>query len=624
MVEGFFTPDGAEKKISLKSKRVLEQLREGCSVNMDNYTPKEQNEVGLGYWYGHIVPLNYKEAVKWYRASAEKKYKTAEFNLYVCYSKGTGVEIDWEEAMYWLCEAAEHNEARAQLILAENYYYGRGIVRNHQKAAHWFKKSYSNAFKSEDSVTLNSLGVNFYLGKYGFENNKSEAIRCFVKAGKLKNEISIAWLIQIFMEESDVRLVKYWMQKFNERALEMPMDLKLKESTEHGFNLFIARVESSPESLLSAGEYMLRYLGNNLVIKRNNSQTWQQLDEAFCSYLKNNDEIDYYEFLHFLSQYKYWSTRTFAWKSLRDRFAPDYKEWLQKRNQQMEQLNKDNDVSEDKSNDTEVKTPEISTGYDKLDDVIRDLGKAKVCIIAGKSSLGKTALAVSIAKNVAIDQRIPTLFLSLEMSTQQLTRRIVSNLCELEIEKIKTNTFDETEHEIYEEGMKRLNNSPLWVYDNYHFSIYDLCSMLPHMVNEYGIRLVIIDCLQQMDPIVGLYYIDEVEEIEEYHDVETDEELTMRHLKRLARELNITVIACNILPKIRGGERRRPGFSAIKKYYVKIEKEADIIIGIHLPELYCYEEGSGETDIIVAKNAFGEKGNFRLFYRPRFSRFYNQ
>lgn len=616
MVERFFTPDYAEKKISLKSKRVLEQLLEGCSVDMDDYTPKEQNEVGLCYWYGHIVPLDYKEAVKWYRASAEKKYKTAEFNLYVCYSKGTGVEIDWEEAMCWLCEAAEHNEARAQLILAESYYYGNGVAQNYQYAALWFKKSYSNAFKSEDSVTLNSLGVNFYLGKYGFENNKSEAIRCFVKAGKLKNEISIAWLIQIFMEESDVRMVKYWMQKFNERALEIPMDLKLKESTEHGFNKFIARVESSPESVLSAGEYMLKYLGYNLVIKSRNSQTWQQLDNAFSAYLKDNDDIDYYEFLHFLSQYKYWSTRTFAWKSLRDRFAPDYKEWLKRRNQQMDLINKDNDVLEDKINDTEVNTPEISTGYDKLDGVIRDLGKAKVCIIAGKPALGKTALAVSIAKNVAIDQRIPTLFLSLEMSTQQLTRRIASNLCELETEKIKTKTFDEKEHEIYEEGMKRIKNSPLLIDDTRSLSMSELASKVRQMVSEHGIRLVVVDYLNLMDRIGTCYF---------------NEELTMivHSMRELALELNITFIVCTMLPKRWVGERKRPGLSTIKKYYVNLEKEADIIICIHRPEYFqimkfANEKGLGIAEIIVAQNAFGENKSFHLFFRPLFSRFYNQ
>lgn len=616
MVDRFFTPEGVEMKISLKTKRVLEKLLEGCSVDMDDYTPKEQNEVGLCYWYGHIVPLNYEEAVKWYKVSAEKKHKTAEFNLYVCYSNGTGVEIDWDEAMYWLCEAAEHNDARAQLILAENYYYGRGIVQNYQNAALWFKKSYGNAFKSEDSVTLNSLGVNFYFGKCGFEANEAEAIRCFVKAGEQKNIISIAWLIQMFMGESDVRMVKYWMRKFNECAQEMPMDIKLRKSIENKYNEFIARVESSPESLLSAGEYMLKYLGYNLVIKRKNSQTWQQLDNAFSAYLKDNDEIDYYAFLHFLSQYKYWSTRTCAWKSLRDRFAPDYKEWLKKTSQQMDLLNKDSDVSEDKSNDAEVQTPEISTGYDKLDDMIRDLGKAKVCIIAGRPALGKTALAVSIAKNVAIDQRIPTLFFSLEMSTPQLTRRIVSNLCELETEKIRTNTCDEREHEIYEEGMKRIKNSPLMIDDSPSLSMLELALKVRRMVIKHGIRLVIVDFLQLMERAGPAFYNDELT-------------IIVHSMKELASELNITFIICAQLPSRAKGERKRPGLSTIKKYYVNIEKEADIIICIHRSEYFqimkfAPEKGLGIAEIIVAQNAFGQNKSCHLFFKPLFSRFYNQ
>ena len=71
--------------------------------------------------------------------------------------------------------------------------------------------------------------------------------------------------------------------------------------------------------------------------------------------------MDDYEFLHFLSQYNYWSTRIYAWKSLRDRFAPDYKEWLQKRNQQLSSENNNNDMPDVKYNETKVQTPEATT-----------------------------------------------------------------------------------------------------------------------------------------------------------------------------------------------------------------------------------------------------------------------
>lgn len=282
----------------------------------------------------------------------------------------------------------------------------------------------------------------------------------------------------------------------------------------------------------------------------------------------------------------------------------------------MDLLNKDSDVSEDKSNDAEVQTPEISTGYDKLDDMIRDLGKAKVCIIAGRPALGKTALAVSIAKNVAIDQRIPTLFFSLEMSTPQLTRRIVSNLCELETEKIRTNTCDEREHEIYEEGMKRIKNSPLMIDDSPSLSMLELALKVRRMVIKHGIRLVIVDFLQLMERAGPAFYNDELT-------------IIVHSMKELASELNITFIICAQLPSRAKGERKRPGLSTIKKYYVNIEKEADIIICIHRSEYFqimkfAPEKGLGIAEIIVAQNAFGENKSCRLFFRPLFSRFYNQ
>ena len=184
--------------------------------------------------------------------------------------------------------------------------------------------------------------------------------------------------------------------------------------------------------------------------------------------------MDDYEFLHFLSQYNYWSTRIYAWKSLRDRFAPDYKEWLQKRNQQLSSENNNNDMPDVKYNETKVQTPEATTSDEKLNDLIENIRKAKVCMIAGRPSLGKTDMVLSIAKNTAIEQGIPTLFFSSELNTEQLTNRMVSNLCELEIEGIGTNTYNENRHEIYVKGMKRVKNSPLFIDDTHSLSVLEL------------------------------------------------------------------------------------------------------------------------------------------------------
>lgn len=133
-----FAPCYLEMKFSPKVIKSLEKLRDGNEVNISRFTSKELNDIGLCYWYGHIVPLNYKEAVKWYIKSANKRCAKAEFNLYVCYNKGTGVARDMEKAMFWLKKAAKHNDSGAQDILATHYLLGTNIKRNRSYANIWF------------------------------------------------------------------------------------------------------------------------------------------------------------------------------------------------------------------------------------------------------------------------------------------------------------------------------------------------------------------------------------------------------------------------------------------------------------------------------------------------------
>lgn len=325
--------------------------------------------------------------------------------------------------------------------------------------------------------------------------------------------------------------------------------------------------------------------------------------------------MDDYEFLHFLSQYNYWSTRIYAWKSLRDRFAPDYKEWLQKRNQQLSSENNNNDMPDVKYNETKVQTPEATTSDEKLNDLIENIRKAKVCMIAGRPSLGKTDMVLSIAKNTAIEQGIPTLFFSSELNTEHLTNRMVSNLCELEIEGIGTNTYNENRHEIYVKGMKRVKNSPLFIDDTHSLSVLELAPKVRQLVGKQWIRLVIVDYLQLMKRGGSSCFDEEPTKI-------------VHSMRELAMELNITFIVCAQLPPRARGERKRPGLSTIKRFLGNIEKETDMIVCLHRPEYYRImrkddEEVHGIAEIIVIKNAFSEKHNFHLIYRPRFCRFYD-
>lgn len=210
-----FAPNGIVIDIPTKVIRVLEKLRDGQTVNNKRLTGKEMNFVGLCNWYGHIVPLNYVEAVKWYKASAEKRCSRAEHNLFICYSQGTGVSSNMENALYWLKKSAKHNEAAAQEFLGEYYYDGEYVKKNRRYAKIWFEKTINNAFKSEDAIILNDLGSKYYQGEYGFPKDKSMAIMCWEKAAEKGFHLSIAWLLIIYIDDYCIEKVEFWKEKYN-------------------------------------------------------------------------------------------------------------------------------------------------------------------------------------------------------------------------------------------------------------------------------------------------------------------------------------------------------------------------------------------------------------------------
>ncbi len=227
MRKKIFAPQGVACELSSKITRTVERLRDGEDIRRVRLTGEEMNAIGLCYWYGHIVDLNYNEAVIWYMAAEAKRYKGAAFNLYVCYNNGMGVPEDGRAALYWLRKAARHNDAGAQGIMAECYYTGGFVRRNRRLAKLWFQKSLNNAMEKNIEVTLNVFGARFYLGKYGFEKNKDMAIKCFEKAGEKGYCLSIAWLMSIFIEEDKEEKVEYWRNRYRACVVKDPRVTKL-------------------------------------------------------------------------------------------------------------------------------------------------------------------------------------------------------------------------------------------------------------------------------------------------------------------------------------------------------------------------------------------------------------
>jgi replicative DNA helicase len=264
----------------------------------------------------------------------------------------------------------------------------------------------------------------------------------------------------------------------------------------------------------------------------------------------------------------------------------------------------------------------ISTGFYKLDDITCGWQKSDLVIIAGRPAMGKTAFALSLAKNIAADQNIPMAFFSLEMSSEQLANRLMSNAFEIEGKKLMTGQLDREEWKRLDKCMNNLVDAPLYIDDTEGLSVMDLRSKARRLVKEHNIQLIMIDYLQLMTAS-GMRYNSRQEEVS----------LISRSLKGLAKELNIPVLALSQLNRSvegrDGAEGKRPMLSDLRESGA-IEQDADMVIFLHRPEYYGImqsEDGTkdyrGMAEVIIAKHRKGAVGIKMLKFRGEYTRFEN-
>ena len=242
----------------------------------------------------------------------------------------------------------------------------------------------------------------------------------------------------------------------------------------------------------------------------------------------------------------------------------------------------------------------ISTGYTDLDDKTSGWQNSDLVIIAGRPAMGKTAFALSLAKNIAIDNRIPVAFFSLEMSNVQLVNRLISNVCEISGKKILNGQLDQEEWKRLDSRLRRLQGAPLYVDDTPGMSIFELRTKARRLVREKGVRIIMIDYLQLMNAN-GARFGSRQEEVS----------TISRSLKGLAKELDIPILALSQLNRgvegREGNEGKRPMLSDLRESGA-IEQDADMVCFVHRPEYYRIfsdEHGNdlhGMAQIIIAKH----------------------
>lgn len=141
----------------------------------------------------------------------------------------------------------------------------------------------------------------------------------------------------------------------------------------------------------------------------------------------------------------------------------------------------------------------LETGYHALDKVTSGWQNSDLVIIAARPAMGKTALVLSMAKNMAVDYNTPIAVFSLEMSNLQLVNRLICNVCEIESEKIKSGRLSQMEWDQLMTRIKHLYGAPLYIDDTPSLSVFELRTKARRLVREHGVRMIIIDYLQLMN-----------------------------------------------------------------------------------------------------------------------------
>ena len=249
----------------------------------------------------------------------------------------------------------------------------------------------------------------------------------------------------------------------------------------------------------------------------------------------------------------------------------------------------------------------ISSGFKPLDELTGGWHGSDLILIAGRSSMGKTSLAVSMMVNIAIKQGIPAAIFSLESSKKRILHRILSNICDIEVQKISNGDFNEEEEKRFSKGLKMLEDVPLFLDDTPGLSVEEFIEKGKKMISEDGVKIIMIDYIQLMI-IHGIPFSSRPEELA----------LVIRALKSFAMEYDVPIIALSQISRdSQGPEGKRPQLSDLKRY-INLEEDTDMVCFVHRPECYhIYTDSDGKdmhgiAQIILAKNRNGAKGDVNL------------
>ena len=262
----------------------------------------------------------------------------------------------------------------------------------------------------------------------------------------------------------------------------------------------------------------------------------------------------------------------------------------------------------------------VSSGFEKLDSITSGWQPSDLIIIASRPGMGKTALSLSMARNIAIAHKIPVAFFSLEMSAIQLITRLISAETGLKSDLLRTGKLAPHEWQQLNNQITDLESAPLFIDDTPSLTIFELRAKARRLVSSNDIKVIFIDYLQLMNLGNSTKTGNREQEIS----------IISRNLKALAKELSIPVIALSQLSRaveLRSSSKR-PILSDLRESGA-IEQDADIVSFIYRPEYYAIENWDdemqtptqGQGELIISKHRNGALGNVRLKFIAELGKF---
>jgi len=258
----------------------------------------------------------------------------------------------------------------------------------------------------------------------------------------------------------------------------------------------------------------------------------------------------------------------------------------------------------------------VSTGFRDLDNYLGGLQKSDLIILGGRPSLGKTSLALDIARNVALKEKIPVGIFSLEMSKDQVVDRLIAAESTVSLWKIRTGHLstdeDINDFTLIQDSLSRLSEAPIFIDDAASPTIMQIRTMARRLQAETNLGLIVVDYLQLINP--SLFRESSVQQYSEIS----------RSLKALSRELNIPVLALSQLNRaVESRPGSRPKLSDLRETG-SLEQDADVVLFVYREDRYKEDsENKNIAEIIIAKHRNGPLGHANLFFNEELTSFRN-